>query len=223
MSPTKRILLAALCGAIAPAATLHLIQRSRGQEANRLRQENNRIRYAAAVRGPTGARANPAGPAQGRAAATPTPPAAGPTNADGDYRDAGRATPQATFQTFAWACARGEAARVEQLLWFEESARHKAQAFMASLPESARREWPTPEAMAAALFVADAAEHPFPAATVLEKATPAPFTPDRVLLELPGAGPLREHTEYVKTGDSWSYVITEAAVDVYIARTQRRR
>jgi hypothetical protein len=109
------------------------------------------------------------------------------------------------------------------MLWFETGAREKAQAFMATLPETAPRNWATPEAMAAALFVADANEHPFPAATILARVTPAVLTTDRVLLELPGAGPLREHTEYVRQGDSWRYVITAAAVDDYIARTGGNR
>jgi hypothetical protein len=223
MMPIKRTVAAALLAALATAGGLYFAQHHRAQEAAHLRYENNRMRYTAAMRHQT---ANPV--AAGAAAAT-TParnPLAGPEAPQtpaGDYRNAGQATPQATFQTFAWACANGDAARVERLLCFEEVARDKAQAFMATLPDAARRNWSTPEAMAAALFIADASEHPFPAAMILAKATPAALAVDRVLLELPGAGPLREHTEYVKQGESWRYVITAAAVDDYIARTGGNR
>ena len=222
MIPAKRTLVAALLGALATTGALYYVQHVRAQEAAGLRHANNQMRYTAGVRRQI---ANPA--------VVPKPPAAPAAistsnlaprrDPAGDYRNAGQSTPQATLQTFAWACASGDAARVEQLLWFEKTARDKAQAFMATLPEAARSTWSSPEAMAAALFTADASEHPFPAATILEKATPAALTTDRVLLELPGAGPLREHTEYVKHGDNWSYVITEAAVDSYIARGQSAR
>ncbi len=223
MKPAQRTLLAALIAALATAGGLYLVQHGRAQEAARLRHDNNRMRYAAAMRHQT---ANPvaAGAAAGTTPApSPLPEPDAPRTPASDYRNAGQATPQATLQTFAWACANGDAARVERLLWFEESARDRAQTFMATLPDAARRNWSRPEAMAAALFIADANEHPFPAATILGKATPAVLAADRVLLELPGAGPLREHTEYVKRGDSWSYVITAAAVEAYIARTAAAR
>lgn len=216
--PVKRLLLTVLATALVTTTLLFFVHRGRAREAARLRSENNRLHYEAVVRRPAPALPSPsaAPAATANSAARPVAPLQAPT---GDYLEAGHSTPQATLQTFAWACARGDTARVEQMLWFESGAHEKAQAFMATLPETARRNWATPEAMAAALFVADANEHPFPAATILAKATPAVLTADRVLLELPGAGPLREHTEYVKQGDSWRYVITMAAVDAYIART----
>ncbi|MFT3828606.1 MAG: hypothetical protein QM691_02765 [Opitutaceae bacterium] len=217
MKPLPRLLLAALLASLATAATLTFLQRDRSQSAARLRQDNNRLRFEAGLR-----RQRPAAPvptaAESAPEITPSGPTEQPAGPASDYRDAGRSTPQATLQTFAWACASGDAKRVERLLYFERAAREKAQAYLATLPETAGGSAPTPEAMAAALFTAGASEHPFPAATILEKATPAALAADRVLLELPGAGPLREHTEYVKRGDVWSYVVTEAMVDDYIAR-----
>lgn len=226
MPPLKISIWAALGSILLTIAALHFFHRNRNGEADRLRDENNRMRFQINQRehersstvGPSlpnrgGAKISeqnlvPSGRSVSITAAVPVA---------GDYRNEGQETPLAVMQTFAWACDRGDTATMEKLLWFEGEGREKAKAFMASLPENARGPWTSPEAMAAAVYVGDALNNPFPSATVLEKAEVVQLGEDRVVLKLPGT--IRERSEYQKTEGVWKWVITEAVVDDYVKRS----
>jgi hypothetical protein len=73
--------------------------------------------------------------------------------------------------------------------------------------------------MAAELLTSDGMNHPFPKATILEKATFEKIGEERVILRLPGT--LHARTDFQKTAAGWSYLITEAVVDDYIGRNSQ--
>jgi hypothetical protein len=224
MSSLKTSLAAALIAVGVTAAGMYFVQYRRAAEAERLRQENGRMRAEASRRWQASAAVAPtaseAAPARAEAAtqrvrASTRVEAPAPVT---DYRNEGRATPLATLQTFAWACDRGDVETVEQLIYFDSAARTKTEALMATVAET-RAQWATPEAMAAALLTARTMRQPFPVAALLERATPEPISDERVVLRLPGTP--KDRTEYQKIGDEWNYVITEAMVDDYIRQRER--
>jgi hypothetical protein len=215
MSLLKAPLLAALVSVLVTAGCLFFIHHRRAAEAAGLRHANSRMRFEANQRRHVSQAAT--GPA-GRGAAAEIPDGAATPNPEtaGDYRNEGQANPLATLQTLAWACDRGDTATVQKLICFEGAGRAKAEAYMTSLPESARGSWKSPEAMAASLLTSDGMYHPFPNSKVLGTATVEQISVDRVMLRLPGTA--KDRTEYQKTDAGWSYLITEAAVAAYLDR-----
>jgi len=137
------------------------------------------------------------------------------------YRNAGRATPRATLQTLAWASDRGDVAAVGALLVFDEAARVKAQQFFDALPPEARGDWRTVDDMAAMLMTRSGMEAPFPAADVLEAVEIETLGPDRARMRMRGTR--RDGSEFQRTSEGWSYVITEAMVDRYTRQAANTR
>jgi hypothetical protein len=220
MSPLKTSLFAALGSAALTVGGFYFVHHSRASEAVTLRAANRQMRFEASRRG----QAQPA--AEGAEVAPGDDPELVRTDAPaprqtpiGDYRNEGQATPLATLQTFAWACDRGDTETVRGLLCFEGAGRAKVEAFMAALPANLRGPWTTPEEMAAELLTSDGMNHPFPKATILEKATFEKIGEERVILRLPGTSHAR--TDFQKTAAGWSYLITEAVVDDYIGRNSQ--
>jgi hypothetical protein len=194
------------------------------REVGRLRSENARLQQEIETRvhaADAAAHRNQA-EANASAAAAPSPQPvnqvenAEPAKLEADYRNEGNATPQATLQTFAWACDQGDIATVMRLIRFDEAARTRALAFMAELPEDARRRWPTPEAMAAAMLVDAGMHSPYPHARVLDTINSEQISPNRMKLSLPGIQ--RADSEYQLTPDGWKYAVTAERVEAYIAR-----
>lgn len=64
------------------------------------------------------------------------------------FKNLGRATPTAAFQTLVWAGMAGDEAEIARLCSAPEKARAEAKALIAGLPEAARATW-TPEKLAA--------------------------------------------------------------------------
>ncbi|HET7537238.1 MAG TPA: hypothetical protein VFJ90_12335, partial [Candidatus Didemnitutus sp.] len=103
MSPWKSSVPAALLGIAIAAGGLYGTRHGRATEIARLRETNRKLRIAISATKPiapvTTAEIPPTLPTK------PAEPASPATPVDrGDYRFAGNATPQATLQTFAWAC-----------------------------------------------------------------------------------------------------------------------
>lgn len=222
MSPLKTSALVAPVAALATLAALFFVHQSRAREVGSLRYENDRLRRTAYERLHP-APATPVAPptvASVPTAAAPTAPAGVPpaANVVPLYRDEGNATPLAALQTFAFACDRGDAAAVGRLLFFDPAAQQKAEAYLASQPEELRSRWPSVQAMAATLLTGNIMEHPFPAAEILATASLEPASADRVVVRLPGTP--KDRIEFQRTASGWSYVITEAAVDAYLARAR---
>lgn len=220
MTPLKSSLLAALGAALLTAGILAAVHHHRTKEASALRLANHRLRgqaellrlATAQAKTPAAAVADAAAPAP--AAVPASPPA-------GDYRNEGQASPLATLQTLAWACDRGDPEAVARLFLFDPAARAKFEAYAATLPEAARAQWESTDAMAAALLTSAFMHRPFPSATILATATSEPLGENRVRLRLPDSP--KDRTEYQQTDTGWKYVITEAMVDAYIAHTRSTR
>lgn len=218
MSRFTSSLLGAVAAGILTIGVLAYLQRTRSHEVARLRAENAQLRLEASQRhaanGPTAAApaTEPIKPVASTAPATESRRSPAP---ESDYRNEGQSSPLATLQTFAWACDRGDSETIKNLLCFEAAGREKAEAFMNTLPSEVRVWWNSPEAMAAEILTHNGMQQPFPAASILERAIPEPRDDGSIVLRLPGTP--KDGTVYQKIGDNWHYVITEAAVDDYIA------
>ena len=216
MSPLKTSLIVAVVSVVVTVGGLYYFQQGRAREARHLRSQNNRMLLEANQR--VMAR-QPVAPAPTSsevvAVSAASNSAAAPVARMAEYyRNEGNATPLATLQTFAWACDRGDIETVQRLLFIEEAARPKVEAFMAALPESARAQWKTMDEMAAAVLTRSIMAQPFPRHDILATATPEEVSAGRIRLRMPNVP--RDGTEYQQTAEGWKYVLTEKVVDAYI-------
>ena len=216
MSPLKTSLIVAVVSVVVTAGGLYYFQQGRVREARHLRSQNNRMLLEANQR--VMAR-QPATPAPTSSEAVPAEPASAPTAAPVTrmaeyYRNEGNATPLATLQTFAWACDRGDTETVQRLLFIEEAARPKVEAFVAALPENVRAQWKSVDETVAAMLTESVMARPFPRHDILVTATPEEVTAGRIRLRMPNVP--RDGTEYQQTAEGWKYVLTEKVVDAYI-------
>lgn len=228
MFPFKTVILAALAAISLVSSWQYHVRHLRRQEGARLQTENEDLRgeYNRRRREPisTG-RLDPSaldittegsdshGPTLVRITEAPRVLAT-------DYRNDGQATPLAALQTLAWACDCADAGWVEKLIVFDPAARTKSAAYFASVPSQIRTQWPTIEAMAAALLISGSMESPFPTSAVLQHAGVEQIRADRVALLLPDTS--RPRMEFINTAGKWSYVITEAEVDQYLKEVAQR-
>jgi hypothetical protein len=228
MSPYTRIGLAVFA-AILSASGWQVHQRqSWAEDAARLREENSRLRWEAGQRlAARRAVFQPGG--QGVARSTPAEAvlhSAGSSTAGsasayrGNYRNEGQATPHAALQTLAWACDQGDEELMQRLLVFDDIARKKIEAHFAGLPPKARPAGLSLEALAAALYVADGIQRPYPVAEVLALARFEPVSPARMILRLPGSKN-GDGYEFQQTAEGWKVAITEAVVDDYIRQSAK--
>lgn len=218
MSPLKTSLIVAVVSVVVTAGGLYYFQQGRVREARHLRSQNNRMLLEANQRVMARQAASPAPATSGQPAAVAgsaaiSAPAAPPKMAE-YYRNEGNATPLATLQTFAWACDRGDTETVQRLLFIEEAARPKVEAFVAALPEAVRAQWKTVDETVAALLTESVMGRPFPRHDILATATPEEVSAGRVRMRMPNVP--RDGTEYQQTADGWKYVLTEKVVDAYI-------
>lgn len=142
---------------------------------------------------------------------TPASAAAAATTTS-QHRNRGQATPHDAFLSFAWAADAGEIEALAKLLWFDPDVRSKAEAVLASMPASLRRDYDTPEKLFALIFAADAIVAPPPAPDLMEPWTVAELAAGRVALRPPGAKPHVDYHQYQQTADGWKYVVPEVAV-----------
>jgi hypothetical protein len=84
-----------------------------------------------------------------------TPPAPPPLIPASQWKNAGRATPEAVLETTLWAAAGGDVDALAKGLVFEPGAREKVETLIASLPADARRQYSTPEHLVALLTAKD--------------------------------------------------------------------
>ena len=228
MSPIKISLLSAVAAAAITGAALFFLHRARAQEFRHLSRANEQMRkdayarshdaHAASETAVSSANVSVAANAAGTALSEETKNIGG--EAAAAYRFLGQATPVDTLQSFAWACDRGDTALMQKLITFEPSARPKVEAYFATLPAEIRTQCPTIEALAAMLLVQDGMQRPFPRADLLARATVEKVSDDQVRTRLPGAP--RDGGLFQRIGTDWKFVITEAAVNGYLAKAVRR-
>lgn len=215
MSPLKTSLIVAVASAVVTAGGLHYFQQGRVREMRQLRSQNSRMLLEASQRAVTGQAApqksSPGAPATKVSEGAPVP---APAKMAEYYRNEGNATPLATLQTFAWACDRGDVETVQRLLFVEEAARPKVEAFVAALPENVRAQWKSVDETVAAMLTESVMARPFPRHDILATATPEEVSAGRIRLRMPNVP--RDGTEYQQTAEGWKYVLTEKVVDAYI-------
>lgn len=238
MTPAKIALFSALAAATVTSGWQWHRQTMHEQETRRLRAENERLRMVIApdedegTRGDrpsaTSSSARTDGESTGveldamksaASAATTAAAAAGRALANTDYRNEGQATPAAAMQTLAWACDHADMALMERLLVFDEDAREKAQRIFETRRAKFPSQWTTIQSMAAALYLADGIERPYPVASVLSVAKFEELRPGRVRLHLPGSN--GDRYEFEHTADGWKLVVTMAVVDNYIRQSAK--
>jgi hypothetical protein len=218
MSPLRTSLVLGLLSAVVTAGGLHYFHQGRVRELHRLQSQNNRMRLEAYQRNLSRPAAVSPKPVPAVASAGLASTATSASRMAEYYRNEGNATPLATLQTFAWACDRGDTETVGRILFIEEAARPKVEAFVASLPEKVRAQWKTVDETVAALLTESVMARPFPRSDILETATPEEVSTGRVRLRMPNVP--RDGTEYQQTADGWKYVLTEKVVDNYIKQTR---
>jgi RNA polymerase sigma factor (sigma-70 family) len=150
--------------------------------------------------------------ANGSAAAITAVPARTTSGAP-RHRDHGQATSHDAVMSFAWATDSGEISAISKLLWFDGNGREKALAILASMPESIRSQYATPEEFYAFLFAVQALLAPPPGADVLDHYGAIEVRPGRASLVRPGQSPEPYH-QYQQTADGWKFVIYEPVVDI---------
>jgi hypothetical protein len=215
MSPLKTSLIVAVASVVVTAGGLHYFQQGRAREARQLRSQNNRMLLEAnqRVMARQGAAQTPVS-GEPAVVSKVEAPVSAPAKMAEYYRNEGNATPLATLQTFAWACDRGDIETVQRLLFVEEAARPKVEAFVAALPEIVRAQWKTVDETVAALLTESVMARPFPRHDILATASPEVVGAGRIRLRMPNVP--RDGTEYQQTAEGWKYVLTEKVVDAYI-------
>ncbi|MCX6951618.1 MAG: hypothetical protein NTV51_05475 [Verrucomicrobia bacterium] len=126
--------------------------RQRNAALSDVREENRRLRAeaeAAAQTVPTAAAGSsvPVSPAPASVAAGHLVPLEA-------FRNLGRDTPRAAFETIIWAVVKGDDATMVDVLSLEGAARAKAEAILARLPASSRAQYATPEKLVGIFFSA---------------------------------------------------------------------
>ncbi|MFT3783798.1 MAG: hypothetical protein QM790_17440 [Nibricoccus sp.] len=220
MTAKNLSVISALLAAALTAGTFYYRHHQQAREVGRLRYENNRLLHQAYLHHAS----TPAPSALAPENTTPAPattPNSVPAKLIENYRDEGQATPLAALQTFAWACDRGDTQRVAQMLMFDPSARTKAEAFLAGLPEDTRSRWKSVDEMASTELTFAIMQSPFPNADVLDAARFEAVSDERTQFRLPGTR--RDRSTFQKSDGLWKYVITEAMVDAYIRNASSRR
>ena len=235
MTPLKTGLIAAATAMVLTSGWQYHVLQQRRDEAARLRTENDQLRLQASHRYESQVgQSQASGVAKGLPAASPgrsvQPEAtekrlasngtATPGVAD-EYRKEGVTTPLATLQTLAWACDHADAALMEKLLVYDEDARQKTLQHFAAQSAENPSMLPSIEAAAAALYIEDGMNHPYPSAKILALAKFEQLRPGRVLLHLPGAN--GDGYEFQQTPEGWKLAVTMKIVDEYLQETARRQ
>lgn len=128
------------------------------------------------------------------------------------HSDHGRATAADAARTFAWACDICDPEALADLVYFDDNARAKAAAILATMPEAIRTQYPTPEKFYGMLLAASCLEAPPPGADLLERfGTQVELRPGRVASRRIGS--TRNIHEYQQTGDGWKYVLPLGGVN----------
>ena len=159
----------------------------------------------------------------GNPAAAKSPTADAPAKTNGAVLSAvtarghsnhGQATPRAAMMSFAWAGDICDPEEMGKLLYFDPPVREKALAVLATMPESIRAQYPTPERLYGLFTAAQCLEAPPPGADVIERAmatgTEVELRTGRVAIGQ--AGNPRSAREFQLTPEGWKYVMPEASI-----------
>jgi hypothetical protein len=133
------------------------------------------------------------------------------------WTNAGRATPDAAFETALWAAGGGDIESLAGLLAFDEPAQTKAEAIFANLPPGMKQELATPQRLIALLVAKDA---PLGSAQIVSQSSTATGAQiDGQLMDEKGKSK-QVRLSLRPEGDSWRFIVPPSAVDKYAAQLQ---
>ena len=140
-----------------------------------------------------------------------TPQPAKETSAHG-YTDLGRSTALNAVMSFAWACDVCDPDVLGSLVYLDETTLAHAKKVLASMPESVRAQYPSPEAFYGFLLAAACIEAPPPNAELAKRMlTVVSLAEDRVASRRLGSD--QNMHEFQHTADGWKYVLPDIAID----------
>jgi prefoldin subunit 5 len=147
--------------------------------------------------------------AQARAADAGVPTKLVPVN---EWKNAGRATPASTAETVLWAAAGGDVATIASAISLTDSARQKAEAIFARLPEQTRSEYGTVDNLAALMIAKDAAT-----VTGMQVLGQRELSNDQVVVRMRfgnDEGKTKDQAlPLQRTADGWKVIITDDPID----------
>jgi hypothetical protein len=126
--------------------------------------------------------------------------------------DAGRATPEAAFQTLIWAAMKGREPEMAACVSLDAAARAKAESVLATLSAEARTKFGTPEQLVGLFF-----SHGLLESTALQFVPSSVNDGDHVTLAVRVRANGRENETkipMVRSADGWSMAVTEKQIDV---------
>ena len=126
--------------------------------------------------------------------------------------DAGRATPEAAFQTLVWAAMKGREPEMAACLALDPAARAKAESLLATLSADARAKYGTAEQLVGLVFSNGVLE-----SSAVHFITGSITDTDHVTLALRARVNGRERESkipMVRSADGWSMVVGEKQIDV---------
>jgi hypothetical protein len=151
--------------------------------------------------------------AETNALATNRDPEQGMTRLE-HFRNVGRDTPRAAFQTLVWAAMKGDEQALAGALTMPDSARQKADALLARLPDDARKRYPNAESLAA---IAVAGEMLKGGAIELPGHTLTDVT--NAIVQIRTQGGAKEVKLPMRLGPGgWQFVVPERAIDAIARR-----
>jgi hypothetical protein len=131
-----------------------------------------------------------------------------------DYlSNAGRATPEAAFQTLIWAALKGREPEMAACVSLDSAARAKAEGLLAGLSAEARAKYGTPEQLVGLVF-----SHGVLESTAFQFATSSVADGDRATLAVRVRAATGRENEMkipmVRAVDGWSMAVGEKQIDV---------
>jgi hypothetical protein len=130
------------------------------------------------------------------------------------WKNAGKSTPEKAVETVLWAAVGGEVDTLAQTLTFTPTARAKADAWFATLSESTRRQYGTPEKLMALMVAKDAET-----LSSMQLLGSKEVSPDNVGVRIRFAtetGKTKDDNFLMHRGaDGWRLILPDAAVEKF--------
>lgn len=138
------------------------------------------------------------------------------------WKNAGKATPEAATETVLWAALGGDVDTLSNSLVFTPSAREKAEAWFASLPESTRQQYGSAEKVMALMIAKDAAS-----LSGMQVLGAKEITPDNVGVRIRFAsseGKTKDDNFLMqRSNDGWRLVLPDSAVEKFARQVSGKR
>jgi hypothetical protein len=129
-----------------------------------------------------------------------------------EWKNAGKATPAATFETVLWAASGGDVDTIASAVEFTGTAREKAQALLDRLPAATRAQYGSPEKLVALMLAKDADK-----VSGLQVLGQKEISPDTMGMRVRFGNELGQAKESSlvmhRSNDGWKLLLTDDPVD----------